>query len=351
MEPKHSSPGISFAACPWNKLNDLGVICDKAGKKRAALSFFKQALLKNPDSFIPYFNIANLLSSIGEHGRAIYFYEKAFSLAPQEIDILISLAHLYHRHSRRDQAIALYQRILELAPEHEMARHLLNSLTGNSVSQPPLGYIERLFDDYAIHFDEHLNLTLSYASPSLVYQFATEIVDEPLKFGRGLDLGCGTGLSGSYWQQHIDEFVGVDISAKMLQEAEQKHIYHKLVHTGILDYLAAAEPFDLILAVDVLPYMGELSEFFVRVAAKLTASGLLLITTEHDEDGKAYHITSTGRYLHSHSYIQETAVQAGLMLKGSKIVTIRKQSYQDVKGELLALVPATRLLPIIPRTT
>lgn len=41
------------------------------------------------------------------------------------------------------------------------------------------------------------------------------------QFDNGLDLGCGTGLSGSALSPHTRHLIGVDLSRKMLQMASQ----------------------------------------------------------------------------------------------------------------------------------
>lgn len=43
-----------------------------------------------------------------------------------------------------------------------------------------------------------------------------------------LDLGCGTGLIGSWFKDYANKIVGVDISPTMLDMATKKGCYHEL---------------------------------------------------------------------------------------------------------------------------
>lgn len=51
-----------------------------------------------------------------------------------------------------------------------------------------------------------------------------------------LDLGCGTGLVGSWFRDYARKLVGVDISPTMLDMATKKGCYHEL-RRGVSDIL------------------------------------------------------------------------------------------------------------------
>lgn len=50
-----------------------------------------------------------------------------------------------------------------------------------------------------------------------------------------LDLGCGTGLVGSWFRDYARKLVGVDISPTMLDMATKKGCYHEL-RRGVSDF-------------------------------------------------------------------------------------------------------------------
>lgn len=81
-----------------------------------------------------------------------------------------------------------------------------------------------------------------------------------------LDLGCGTGLAGSWLKDYARSMVGVDISEKMILAAGKKMLYQDLQVKSIADYIATCQKtFDLVVAADVLAYIGELTETIQQV--------------------------------------------------------------------------------------
>lgn len=89
----------------------------------------------------------------------------------------------------------------------------------------------------------------------------------------GLDLGCGTGLSGVPFAQlisemhiytlissdftFIDNFYGVDLSQKMLDQAVTRGIYKTLTCCDAFDFLkSSSECYDVIISCDVFVYVG-----------------------------------------------------------------------------------------------
>ena len=54
-------------------------------------------------------------------------------------------------------------------------------------------------------------------------------------FKKTIDLGCGTGISGSAFKEYTDYIVGVDISNEMISIARKKNIYDELILGEIND--------------------------------------------------------------------------------------------------------------------
>jgi predicted TPR repeat methyltransferase len=68
----------------------------------------------------------------------------------------------------------------------------------------------------------------------------------------------------------------------------------------------AEGPFDLIVAADVLVYLGDLQPLFVAVRARLKGNGLWLFTTEKSETGD-FGLGEKRRYRHSEAYLRGLA--------------------------------------------
>ena len=61
-------------------------------------------------------------------------------------------------------------------------------------------------------------------------------------------------------------FLGVDISEAMINMAKKKQLYQELAVMPINDYLRdLSREFDLVVAADVLSYIGDLSETMQQV--------------------------------------------------------------------------------------
>ena len=117
---------------------------------------------------------------------------------------------------------------------------MVSSLTGKTTTSAPKKYIENLFDGYSKKFEESLVGNLQYKIPQLL----TEIIVKEhgiSTLGSVLDLGCGTGLTGLEIKNFCSNLEGIDLSKKMLELANAKNVYDKLVHTDILYFLANAE--------------------------------------------------------------------------------------------------------------
>ena len=76
-----------------------------------------------------------------------------------------------------------------------------------------------------------------------------------------LDLGCGTGLAGGWVKDYCKTMTGVDLFSQMIQGARKKNLYQETYVMGINDYMSGCEKqYDLIVAADVLSYIGDLEE-------------------------------------------------------------------------------------------
>lgn len=204
---------------------------------------------------------------------------------------------------------------------------------------PPKEYVAQLFDDYASHFDRHLTGTLAYAIPQHL-RSALELFVEPgnKPFLKAIDLGCGTGLAGEAIKDLCVRLIGVDLSAAMLAKAHAKKIYDTLQKIDLHDALATGQdPYDLVVATDVLIYVGELEQVFRKVRQRLTPGGYFCFSLETDHETPSFRLQRTARYAHNPLYTQELACRHRFLCRLSLPVTIRKQGDAEVPGELVVL--------------
>ena len=155
--------------------------------------------------------------------------------------------------------------------------------------------------------------------------------------GSVVDLGCGTGLTGLEIKDFCSKLEGVDLSKKMLELANAKNVYDKLVHTDILDYLANTDLcFDYFIATDVFIYVGDLKELFRLIKSRNKQNGKLAFSTEKNIT-EGYQLETSGRYSHSRSYIEGLCKEFNYSISYYSEVNLRKEKGTFLTGGLYLL--------------
>lgn len=104
------------------------------------------------------------------------------------------------------------------------AKGRLADVTGKAVSIDPAEH----YDGWAPSYDRDLLDEYGYSAPRIAADALAGIL--PDRNALILDVGCGTGLVGKALADHgFSRFVGVDVSAGMLAEAEKTGLYERLV--------------------------------------------------------------------------------------------------------------------------
>ena len=213
---------------------------------------------------------------------------------------------------------------------------MVSSLTGKTTASAPKQYIENLFDGYAKKFEQSLVENLEYKIPKLLRDI---IVKEhgSCSLGSVLDLGCGTGLMGLEIKDYCSNLEGIDLSKKMLELANTKNVYDKLIHTDILDYLADTDLcFDYFIATDVLVYVGDLTELFRLIKSRNKQKGKLVFSTEKNIT-EGFQLQTSGRYSHSKSYIEGLCKKFDYSISYYAEANLRKEKGVFLTGGLYLL--------------
>jgi predicted TPR repeat methyltransferase len=279
----------------------------------------------------------------GDHAAAAELFEQCLELAPDWAPAWFALGMARERLGNLGAAISAYRRVLAHDAEDMLGASLALARLGAAeipAAAAP-AYVARLFDQYAPRFDEHLVDGLGYRAPYLLHDAATEVcarMNRAMRFAHALDLGCGTGLAGAAFRDSVGHLEGVDLSPGMIAQARAKGTYEALHVADALHHLRASPDgvFDLILAADVLVYIGGLVPLFAQVARVLAGNGLFAFTADsHDGDG--YVIGSETRYGHSSSYIEGVAGDAGLSVRLMRAASTRNNKGAEVSGLVVAL--------------
>jgi predicted TPR repeat methyltransferase len=238
-----------------------------------------------------------------------------------------------------DAAVEAYRQVLEIDPEdHGGAAVRIASMgRGEAPPKAPDAYVETLFDQHAEGFEDILVEQLGYAVPVLVRQRLQELKLGPFK--RMLDLGCGTGLTGGTLRDMVDDMTGLDISENMVEIAHEKDLYETLYVAEVEDFLEDNddEPFDLVTATDVLPYLGALEPLFFGAAENMVPGGLFVFSSESlpNGDTRTYTVGPHQRFLHAPAYIRTRLTETGFDLVEMTEINVRMQDGNPSPGHLV----------------
>jgi predicted TPR repeat methyltransferase len=318
-------------------LFNLALCQKKSCDNEAAIATYQKLLNIAPDNTDCCYNLAGCYRDTFADDQAIACYRKVLALDPGYVPALNNLAYMYHRGGDTQQAELCYRELLAVRPDDESAQYMLDSLLGTRRSHTPDAYVRSFFDSYAEGFEENLVDGLAYDSPKQLFaSLATYCEANGLSqsWEKGLDLGCGTGLSGIVFKEMIAILHGVDLSANMLLQAAGKNCYAALYQDSIVDYLStSSETYDFFLATDVFIYVGALGKIFSGLRAIARPQALFCFSTEALERGD-YQLQKTGRFAYSRSYINATAAATGWITLSTEATRVRKEREQWLAGDL-----------------
>lgn len=314
---------------------NLGNLYYLSGRMKEALAAFHRARELAPDTPDVHAGLASVHHRLGQPEGAILALRRAVELAPDRADLATNLASALNRQGRTDLAVAVLEGAAARMPENEVLAHQLAALSGRTTSTAPASFVEQTFDRLSSKFDSHLKDDLGYRTPESLYELMTAVFPDPKVFDHMVDLGCGTGLSGLAFQTLARRITGIDLSAKMLQQAREKGIYHDLQRSGIVEALTANETaFDLFVAADVLVYVGDLAPLFHAAGQRAAAGALFLFSTESTESEKDWELRPTGRYAHSRAYVERLCRETGWHNLSHRRENIRKEKGAWIEGDL-----------------
>lgn len=351
----------------------LGLVLTQQDKIAEAIESFLAIDRVHPFHFETQVNLATCYLKQGAQEEAKNYYLKALELAPRDTQILFNLGVIYTQQGLMDSAIQYYQRAIQADPDFFDAHNNLGvaflakqhvgfalnhfkealrlkpydaaiqySVQMLSKDQrllaAPIDYIKNLFNFYANHYEPHLLKSLDYQVPTFLFRAVSDSKKLPLAPTWDiLDLGCGTGLCAPAWKPFAKTLVGVDLSERMLEIARQKNLYDTLVENTIDTFLSTQQAtFDVILAGDVLVYMGDLEKLFVLVQQALKPHGLFVFNTEISEH-EPFMMNQSGRFSHQKSYLDQLTEQNHFTLISYKTMITRTQNHQPVFGHLCVL--------------
>jgi predicted TPR repeat methyltransferase len=242
-------------------------------------------------------------------------------------------------------AIAAFRKAVIADPEDRHGASLrLMRLGADRLSEMPPAYVRALFDQYAPRFERALIDDLGYRGPALLFKAvlsARAAIRKPAFFKRAIDLGCGTGLAAAAFAANVNEFIGIDLSPRMIERARASGFYADLEVAEMVEGLRGRPDAsaDLILAADAMVYLSGLLPLLQEVKRVLAPGGLLAFTVEtHGGDDV---ILGAGlRYAHSAGYVRSSIEAASLTLSRMENLSNRNEDNTPVPGLVVVATKA-----------
>ncbi len=232
----------------------------------------------------------------------------AESVTEQELKVLLSsVFSQLGAFGHLDAAVRVGRKQLQLWPDNPTVTYLLDAVIGDAaLKRSTPEYVVEFFDAFAEGFDAQLVDALGYDIPEKLC-LAVRKLSAAGQLYDALDAGCGTGLCGPFLRSMSRVMTGVDLSSKMLEQAQKKGIYDSLACEEITAFLRRSPlQFDLIVAADLMIYFGDLAPVFSGAATALRPGGLLVFSTEL-WTGEGYRVLPSGRFAQSPEYVRSMA--------------------------------------------
>lgn len=287
-----------------------------AGRPEGAVDEYREALALIPGDRASALGLGEVLLRTGDALAAVEALEPLRRRDPDNADLHALVGRAWLALAERDKAGQALEQARALDPDDRTgAAALLATMeaTGPEGAEVVLSpaYVRALFDRYADRFDRDLVERLGYAAPTALRR-AVDMVAGRRDGLDVLDLGCGTGLAGVAFRDLAGHLAGVDLSSRMVAKARARGVYDDLsVGDAVAALAAATERWDVVVAADVLVYLGDLGPLFAAAARAIRPGGWFAATVESVE-GDGYALLPSRRFAHSAGYIAAAAAAAGL---------------------------------------
>ncbi|MBP2227481.1 putative TPR repeat methyltransferase [Azospirillum agricola] len=316
-----------------------------AGRAAEALAEHREAAALRPDDSESALELAEALVAAGDALAAVELLQPLSRRAPDDAVLHHAVGRAWIALREPEKALSALRRARALDPEDRLGiAPLIAALEAGEGADLSAAYVRALFDRYADRFDQDLLGKLGYAAPDLLRSAVDRVSGSGARVGTGaigpaaglrvLDLGCGTGLAGVSFRPLAGFLAGVDLSPRMVDKARDRRLYDDLRVGDVVAALdEAPAAWDLLVAADVLVYIGDLDPVFRAAARALVPGGRFAATVERSpEDG--FTLGPARRYAHAETYLRATAEAAGLTIRLMEPCTPRREKGVGVPGLL-----------------
>ncbi|MBC7951486.1 MAG: tetratricopeptide repeat protein [Rhodospirillaceae bacterium] len=354
-------------------LNNFGVALRDMGQPDSAVTILEGALELRPDHAGTRANLASVYRTLGrfddartqaERGTRIdsrnpdvwmelgltrqaqghwegaaAAFERATAADPRAARTWYCLGEARRAMNEPDRAAYAYRKALAVDPDDQHGAGLGLALAGGGPTpdKAPEAYIRQLFDDYADRFDHALVDKLDYRAPKVLAAALARVLG-PVSGLAVMDAGCGTGLAAPVLKPLAARLDGVDLSQAMVAKAAERGLYDDLAVGELVTTLRnRAAGYDLVVAADVLVYLGDLEPVLAAAHAALKPGGSFAFTVEKTAETESYLLGPKQRYAHAADYVTARAKAAGFEVALMEDAVTRRDGDQDVPGLVVVL--------------
>ena len=315
-------------------LRNAAGVAANAGGLEAQLRFAEEALALQPENTDWKVFYACSLRSLRRHDEALTIWNALLRDNPTSAELRMQRFYDLITMGNLEAARTDSQALLSAEPNNPIYIYYHARACGENPPQQPPELSRNIFDEYAATFNTQLILGLHYQLPKQVAESLRAYYPEG-KFNL-LDLGCGTGLLGQYLGKINGKLVGIDVSPKMLVQAEKLKMYTRLRVANLRDALqeTRSASYDVITALDVCLYVGDLTNVIPAIYRTLADNGQLIFSCETaKEEGPSLVLDPiTERYAHKRSNIQALLQSAGFTSVVMKDIELRHEKGHPVQG-------------------
>jgi len=308
-------------------------IADAAGDEATAMRHLESAHALRPQDRALAVALGVALGKLGRYAEAEPLWRQALAGEPDDPFTLAWLGMCLIGLERKDEARAVLEHANTVLPGNPTVEFYLAIARGETPRTQPAALTAGLFDGYAGRFDADLVGRLKYRVPKRVAEFI--LARAPARDFSLLDLGCGTGLLGAYLGRIAGPFVGVDLSARMIEFAARHDVYTELRQEDLMATLRRTPPasFDYVTANDVFIYYGDLTDVIPAAFAAIRAGGALVFSCETAEDAAgALVLRPSKRYAHSVASVERLCRDAGFATCAIEPIDLRLDANVPVRG-------------------
>ena len=285
----------------------------------------------------------------GKWMDAIFRFKVTLYLNPNYPNANYNLGCCYMRSGKMSEARSAFLKALKLNPANQDATFMLASLDPNAVpaerrpTRMPLDMVTSFFSAQADGYDI-AEANNRYQAGKVIH----DLVKPQLKTEAPvvLDLGCGSGIAARPWRAAATSIRGVDVTPSMLALADKATHADKKLFDGLSTADLAQLPAeltsgaaDLVLLVNTVQFIGELSGTLNGAAQALKQGGILVVTVEPYSQPAGYGlVAATSRFGHSNAYVKQLAAGAGLQPVAESAVEL----YAGVPAQALVFTKGTK---------